>query len=125
VEVLVDVSVNYAIDAFMAMRDLREWPSILHPVVHWFLPHSHKRIDGIVHRNIDPLIVVGDGLSNEYQRGEVLPSTQKLRKHLKMARSIISREIDRRALIRAGKLTGWRMDGHSRRSRIAINASMA
>ncbi|KAJ6188969.1 hypothetical protein N7519_003877 [Penicillium mononematosum] len=65
----IDVSVNYAIDAFMAMRDLREWPSILHPVVHWFLP-----------------------------------STQKLRKHLKMARSIISREIDRRALIRAGKL---------------------
>ncbi|CAG7951773.1 unnamed protein product [Penicillium nalgiovense] len=65
----IDVSVNYAIDAFMAMRDLREWPSILHPVVHWFLP-----------------------------------STQKLRKHLKMARSIISREIDRRAMIRAGKL---------------------
>lgn len=65
----IDVSVNYAIDAFMAMRDLREWPSILHPVVHWFLP-----------------------------------STQKLRTHLEMARSIISREIDRRALIRAGKL---------------------
>jgi hypothetical protein len=34
------------------------------------IAHSHKRIDGIVHRNIDPLIVVGDGLSNEYQRGE-------------------------------------------------------
>ncbi|KAJ5598221.1 hypothetical protein N7537_008305 [Penicillium hordei] len=65
----IDVSVNYAIDAFMAMRDLREWPSILHPIVHWFLP-----------------------------------STQKLRTHLEMARSIISREIDRRALIRAGKL---------------------
>ncbi|KAI2697753.1 hypothetical protein CBS147332_8736 [Penicillium roqueforti] len=65
----IDVSVNYAIDAFMAMRDLREWPSILHPVVHWFLP-----------------------------------STRKLRTHLEMARSIINREIDRRALIRAGKL---------------------
>ncbi|OQD60165.1 hypothetical protein PENPOL_c027G03353 [Penicillium polonicum] len=65
----IDVSVNYAIDAFMAMRDLREWPSILHPIVHWFLP-----------------------------------STQKLRTHLEMARSIISREIERRALIRAGKL---------------------
>ncbi|KAI3165529.1 hypothetical protein DTO039G3_6538 [Penicillium roqueforti] len=65
----IDVSVNYAIDAFMAMRDLREWPSILHPVVHWFLP-----------------------------------STRKLRTHLGMARSIINREIDRRALIRAGKL---------------------
>lgn len=65
----IDVSVNYAIDAFMAMRDLRDWPSILHPIVHWFLP-----------------------------------STQKLRTHLEMARSIISREIDRRALIRAGKL---------------------
>ncbi|EKV04090.1 Cytochrome P450 monooxygenase, putative [Penicillium digitatum PHI26] len=65
----IDVSVNYAIDAFMAMRDLREWSSILHPVVHW-----------------------------------LLPSTQKLRAHLEMARSIISREIDRRVLIRAGKL---------------------
>jgi cytochrome P450 len=64
-----DVSVNYAIDSFMAMRDLREWPSILRPIVHRFLP-----------------------------------SAQKLRKHLEKARSIISREIDRRALIRAGKL---------------------
>ncbi|KAJ5205664.1 Cytochrome P450 [Penicillium cf. griseofulvum] len=65
----IDVSVNYAIDAFGAMRALREWPSVLRPVVHWFLP-----------------------------------ATRKLRMHLKMARSIISREIDRRALIRAGKL---------------------
>ncbi|KAJ5375300.1 Cytochrome P450 [Penicillium concentricum] len=65
----IDVSVNYAIDSFIAMRDLRGWPSVLHPVVHWFLP-----------------------------------STRKLRTHLKMARSIISRELDRRALIRAGKL---------------------
>ncbi|OQE01192.1 hypothetical protein PENVUL_c044G05197 [Penicillium vulpinum] len=65
----IDVSVNYVIDAFTAMRSLREWPAILHPVVHWFLP-----------------------------------STRKLRMHLKMARTIISREIDRRALIRAGKL---------------------
>lgn len=65
----INVSVNYAIDAFIAMRDLREWPSIIRPVVHWFLP-----------------------------------TTQKLRKHLKMARLIISREIDRRSLIRAGKI---------------------
>lgn len=65
----IDVSVNYAIDSFVAMRDLREWPSILRPVVH-----------------------------------RLLPSTRKLRKHLKMARSIISREINRRALVRAGKL---------------------
>lgn len=65
----IDVSVNYAIDSFVAMRDLREWPSILRPVVHRFLP-----------------------------------STRKLRKHLEMARSIISREIHRRALVRAGKL---------------------
>ncbi|KAJ5139157.1 uncharacterized protein N7515_004005 [Penicillium bovifimosum] len=65
----VEVSVNYAIDAFMAMRDLRGWPAILRPIVCRFLP-----------------------------------SAQKLRKHLKKARSIINREIDRRALIRAGKL---------------------
>ncbi|KAJ5779084.1 hypothetical protein N7457_006804 [Penicillium paradoxum] len=65
----INVSVNYAIDAFNAMRDLREWPSILRPVIHRFLP-----------------------------------ATQKLRKHLQMARAIISREIDRRALIRAGEI---------------------
>jgi cytochrome P450 len=65
----IDVSVNYAIDSFGAMRDLRTWPSILRPIVHWFLP-----------------------------------STQKLRSHLKKANSLISREINRRALIREGKL---------------------
>ncbi|KAJ5822957.1 Cytochrome P450 [Penicillium robsamsonii] len=65
----INVSVNYAIDSFMAMRELRGWPSAIRPIVHWFLP-----------------------------------STQKLRHHLKIARSIIGRELDRRALIRAGKL---------------------
>jgi cytochrome P450 len=65
----VNVSVNYVIDAFEAMRELRGWPSVLRPLVHWFMP-----------------------------------TTQKLRKHLESARSIIANELERRDLIRAGKL---------------------
>ncbi|CAG7920655.1 unnamed protein product [Penicillium olsonii] len=38
----IDMSVNYAIDAFVAMRDLRTWPSVFRPVVHWFLPSTRK-----------------------------------------------------------------------------------
>lgn len=38
----IDVSVNYAIDAFGAMRDLRTWPSVFRPIVHWFLPSAQK-----------------------------------------------------------------------------------
>jgi cytochrome P450 len=65
----VNVSVNYVIDAFEAMRELRDWPSVLRPIVHWFLP-----------------------------------TAQKLRKHMESARSIIANELERRDLIRAGKL---------------------
>lgn len=65
----ISVSVNYTIDAFVAFRELRQWPSIMRPLVHWFLP-----------------------------------ATQKLRKHLTVARSLIDREIKKRELIRAGKL---------------------
>lgn len=65
----VDVSVNYVIDAFEAMRELRGWSSVLRPFVHWFMP-----------------------------------TAQKLRKHLESARSIIANELERRDLIRAGKL---------------------
>ncbi|KAJ6041518.1 hypothetical protein N7460_006908 [Penicillium canescens] len=65
----VDVSVNYVIDAFEARRELRGWPSVLRPLVHWFMP-----------------------------------TTQKLRKHMESARSIIANELERRDLIRAGKL---------------------
>lgn len=65
----INVSVNYTIDAFMAARELRLWPSVLRPLVHWFLP-----------------------------------STQKLRKHLRIARAIVNREVEKRALIREGKL---------------------
>lgn len=65
----INVSVNYTIDAFMAARELRRWPSILRPFAHWFLP-----------------------------------TTQKLRKHLAVAHSIVDREIEKREMIRAGKL---------------------
>lgn len=36
----INVSVNYTIDAFLAARDLRMWPSVLQPIVHWFLPRT-------------------------------------------------------------------------------------
>lgn len=39
-EAWINVSVNYVIDAFIAARDLRLWPSILQPLVHWFLPRA-------------------------------------------------------------------------------------
>lgn len=65
----INVSVNYTIDAFVAARELRLWPSILRPLVHWFLP-----------------------------------SMQKLRKHLVIARFIVKREIEKRQMIRDGKL---------------------
>lgn len=65
----INVSVNYTIDAFMAARELRQWPSILRPLVHWFIP-----------------------------------ATQKLREHLAVARSIVNRVIEKREMIRAGKL---------------------
>ncbi|PKY03130.1 cytochrome P450 [Aspergillus campestris IBT 28561] len=44
-----DISVNYTINGFMAARDLRLWPSILRPVVQWFLP-STKQVRGDVRR---------------------------------------------------------------------------
>ncbi|KAL1982503.1 hypothetical protein VTN96DRAFT_1228 [Rasamsonia emersonii] len=37
-----DVSVNYALDAFSAVRALRLWPSILRPFVQWFLPETRR-----------------------------------------------------------------------------------
>lgn len=37
-----DVSVNYTIDAFLAARTLRMWPSVLRPLVHWFMPSCQK-----------------------------------------------------------------------------------
>ncbi|KAF7714794.1 Cytochrome P450 monooxygenase [Penicillium ucsense] len=33
-----EVAVNYTVDAFMAARTLRMWPSLLRPLVHWFIP---------------------------------------------------------------------------------------
>lgn len=37
-----EVAVNYTIDTFQAGRDLRMWPSMLRPWVHWFLPSCRK-----------------------------------------------------------------------------------
>lgn len=64
-----DVSVNYTIHAFVAARDLRLYPSILRPFVHWFLS-----------------------------------STRETRKDIRIASGIINREMEKRKLIREGKL---------------------
>ncbi|RAL16400.1 cytochrome P450 [Aspergillus homomorphus CBS 101889] len=37
-----NVSVNFTINAFMGARDLRAWPSLLHPLVHWFIPSLQR-----------------------------------------------------------------------------------
>ncbi|KAH1310579.1 hypothetical protein KXX24_004845 [Aspergillus fumigatus] len=63
------VSVNYTIDAFGAARELRLWPSVTQPLVHWFLP-----------------------------------STRRVRKHISVAKKIVQKEIEKRELIRQGKL---------------------
>jgi cytochrome P450 len=36
------ISEEYAVDSFIAARALRQWPSYLRPVVHWFLPECRK-----------------------------------------------------------------------------------
>ncbi|GES63543.1 cytochrome P450 [Aspergillus terreus] len=64
-----NVSVNYTIDAFLAARDLRLWPSVTRRIVHWFLP-----------------------------------SAKRLRHHTVVATEIIQAEIQKRELIRIGKL---------------------
>ncbi|OJJ45420.1 hypothetical protein ASPZODRAFT_99457 [Penicilliopsis zonata CBS 506.65] len=40
-----NVSVNYTIDSFNAVRVLRLWPPFLRPIVHWFLPEVQKLRD--------------------------------------------------------------------------------
>ena len=64
-----NVSVNFTIDAFVGARDLRAWPSILQPLVHWFIP-----------------------------------TVQGVRKHVKIGSAIVNKEIERRRLIREGRL---------------------
>ncbi|KIX06641.1 uncharacterized protein Z518_04617 [Rhinocladiella mackenziei CBS 650.93] len=38
----IDLSVNYAVEAFDCVRALRTWPKILRPIVHWFLPQLQR-----------------------------------------------------------------------------------
>ncbi|GKZ68719.1 hypothetical protein AnigIFM50267_003461 [Aspergillus niger] len=64
-----DVSVNYTIHAFVAARDLRLYPTVLRPFVHWFLS-----------------------------------STRRTRQDIRVASAIINREVEKRKLIREGKL---------------------
>ncbi|KAJ5655869.1 hypothetical protein N7507_007819 [Penicillium longicatenatum] len=66
----IDVAVHYTIDSFKGARELRLWPSILRPVVHYFLP-----------------------------------SIQRVRYHLRVARAIVKQEIEERNMIRDGKLS--------------------
>ncbi|PYH45116.1 cytochrome P450 [Aspergillus saccharolyticus JOP 1030-1] len=64
-----NVSVNFTIDSFTGARDLKSWPSVLQPFVHWFLP-----------------------------------SVQGVRKYMRIASTIVDQEIERRRLIREGRL---------------------
>lgn len=64
----IDVAVHYTIDSFKGARELRMWPSILRPVVHYFLP-----------------------------------SIQRVRYHLCVARDIVKQEIEERNMIHDGK----------------------
>lgn len=64
----INVSVNYTIDAFTAARELRMWPSILRPLVHWFLPSMQKlrkhlaTARSIVNREIEKRQMIRDGI---------------------------------------------------------------
>ncbi|KAF2141916.1 uncharacterized protein K452DRAFT_210615, partial [Aplosporella prunicola CBS 121167] len=33
---------NYTINAFIAARELREWPTYIRPIIHWFLPECRQ-----------------------------------------------------------------------------------
>jgi cytochrome P450 len=63
----IDVSVNYAIDSFQASRDLRAWPSVLRPIVHWFLPTMRKlrshlsKASTLVHNEIHRRALIKEG----------------------------------------------------------------
>ncbi|THC99150.1 hypothetical protein EYZ11_001401 [Aspergillus tanneri] len=46
-----NVSVNYATDGFHAARNLRLWPAILRPWVHWFMPSMQRLRKHIVVAN--------------------------------------------------------------------------
>ena len=69
-----DVSVNYAIDAFIAARELRMWPAVLRYVVHWVLPatrrvRDHMRVGGeIVNREIKKRELIREGKLPDIQR---------------------------------------------------------
>lgn len=65
----IDVAVHYTIDSFKGARELRLWPSVFRPVIHYFLP-----------------------------------SIQRVRYHLGVARAIVQQEIEERDMIRNGKL---------------------
>ncbi|KAE8353591.1 cytochrome P450 [Aspergillus coremiiformis] len=66
-ETWLNVSVNYAIDAFHAARNLREWPAIIRPLVHWFMPslqklRYHKRVAAeIVQQEINKRSRIAEG----------------------------------------------------------------
>ncbi|PWY78246.1 cytochrome P450 [Aspergillus heteromorphus CBS 117.55] len=66
-----DVSVNYTIHAFFAARDLRLYPSILRPLVHWFLPSTRRAREdmriaaGIVDHEMEQRKLIREGKISE------------------------------------------------------------
>ncbi|KAF7594216.1 hypothetical protein BBP40_009920 [Aspergillus hancockii] len=66
-EAWVNISVNYTIDAFNAARNLRHWPAIVRPLIHWFLPsiqkirHHKKVAAAIVQKEINMRNMIREG----------------------------------------------------------------
>ncbi|KAJ5627427.1 hypothetical protein N7528_004854 [Penicillium herquei] len=63
----INVAVNYTIDAFNGARELREWPTILRPLVHHFLSSMRKVrngfsiAQGIVKQEVEKRHMIRDG----------------------------------------------------------------
>ena len=70
----INVSVNYTRDAFAGMRALRMWPSVLHPIVHWFLAPAKKLR---THVRIARQIVRREMHEREMVRTGKLPQTER------------------------------------------------
>ncbi|KAB8255566.1 cytochrome P450 [Aspergillus pseudonomiae] len=66
-EAWLNVSVNYTIDAFNAARELRDWPAVSRPFIHWLLPsmqklRHHKRVAAeIVQQEINRRDMIREG----------------------------------------------------------------
>ncbi|KAE8158738.1 cytochrome P450 [Aspergillus tamarii] len=73
-----NVSVNYTIDAFNAARELRDWPAIARPFIHWFMPSMQKLRH---HRKVAAEIVQQEIIKRDMIREGKLPEENPPRAH--------------------------------------------